>query len=203
VAPLECPLAELVFNQSNTPRLSLAHGTASIARNEAWFFYPSRESTICDRYVVVDLASGWWAPGRLQRTASCDGGAWSVPLFADPAGLVQAHETGWLADGQPRHGDIWIETAELSAARGARSMTVRAIVPDYEGEADMVALRFFLTEQPRGPERQLGPFVMPVDRDWVEVRFTAMQVRARIEALADGPWALGVVGLDAIPGAGR
>ena len=80
---------------------------------------------------------------------------------------------------------------------------VRQIRPDFTGPANRVGFRFFLWEEPDGPQWDTGSYPVINASGLVDARFSARGLRMRIEALEDGPWALGRTRLDIRKGGSR
>ena len=49
---------------------------------EIWWFYPSNDSTECNRYVAYDFMEGHWLVGDLERTAGVSRGIFAYPILA-------------------------------------------------------------------------------------------------------------------------
>jgi len=80
---------------------------------------------------------------------------------------------------------------------------VRQVIPDFVGPANRVGYRFFLWEQPDGPQWDTGSYPVLDDSGLVDARFSCRGLRMRIEALADGPFAIGRTRFETRPGGSR
>jgi hypothetical protein len=68
VETLPCTLRQFVYNDINYDQLSQVTAGANEGYNEIWWFYPSANSTINDRYVVYNYLERIWYYGNLNRT---------------------------------------------------------------------------------------------------------------------------------------
>jgi len=68
VETLPCTLRQLVYNDINYDQLSQVAAGANEGYNEIWWFYPSANSTINDRYVIYNYLERIWYYGNLNRT---------------------------------------------------------------------------------------------------------------------------------------
>jgi hypothetical protein len=143
----------------------------------------------------------------MSRTAGDVTSAMIRPILGvandDGTGALLLHEFGWTANGVSRAGQIYAETGAIDIDNGDRRFHVKQIEQDFAGDAQQVAYRFFCRERAAGPEVQAGPYPIVRFDGQVDCRFSARRVRMRIEAVADGPWALGVTRLDVVPAGSR
>ena len=68
VETLPCTLRQFVYNDINYDQLSQVTAGSNEGYNEIWWFYPSANSTINDRYVVYNYLERIWYYGNLNRT---------------------------------------------------------------------------------------------------------------------------------------
>jgi hypothetical protein len=203
IEPLAAPVSDMVFSDINTQTSPYAFAVLFDPWQELWIFYPSASSATPDRYVILHLGENVWSIGRLARSAGASGGVWGYPLLADNDLHVQQHEQGWLADGQPRGSQIYAETSDLQLGNGEQLINCRALVPDVAEELERVNFHFTLQQAPARAERVRGPFNAAAGQDKIGLKLQARSLRLRVEAAADGPWALGRLRLDTAPGPRR
>jgi hypothetical protein len=145
--------------------------------------------------------------GEEQRTAADWFGAMLRPIMGyaedDGTGSLRMHEFGWTDNGVSRVGEIYAETASLDVGEGDKRFHVVQIEHDFEGDPQQLAYRFFVCDRAMGEERESGPYLIQRDDGLVDTRFSGRRVRMRIEAVQDGPWALGKTRLDLRPGGRR
>ena len=68
VETLPCTLRQFVYNDINYDQLAQVAAGANEGYNEIWWFYPSRDSTINNRYVIYNYLERIWYYGNLNRT---------------------------------------------------------------------------------------------------------------------------------------
>jgi hypothetical protein len=113
------------------------------------------------------------------------------------------HEFGWLENGTTRAGQLYAETAAVTVGDGDNRFHVTQIEHNFEGDPQILAYRFFVSDRANGPERMAGPYLVSRSDGLVDCRFSGRHMRMRVEAVADGPWALGKARLDIKPGGAR
>ena len=99
VQPLDCDIADFIFQDINTSQISKVTAFHNSAFSEVWFFYPSGAASENDRYVTWNYARNIWAMGMLSRLSAMDRGVFEHPLMMDAAGVLQEHEVGFNYDG--------------------------------------------------------------------------------------------------------
>ena len=92
---LPCSLRQYVFSDLNKQQADqICTGTIE-QYNEVWWFYPSANSTVIDRYVVYNYLEQTWYYGTMGRTAWIDAGAGSdYPVAATYLNNLVQHEVG-------------------------------------------------------------------------------------------------------------
>lgn len=131
VQPLKCDVLRYIYDDINSDQFQQVFA-ASVSRfNEMWWFYPSKNSTVPDKYVIYNYVDGTWSIGNLTRYAWVDSGLLGAPIGAGDDRLV-LHEVGtddeYTDDPQPIH--AYIETSEFDIDDGDRFAFVRRIIPD-------------------------------------------------------------------------
>jgi hypothetical protein len=203
VRPLPCDVANFLFagidEFSGLPRV---HAAVNGLFPEAWFFYPSKGQTECDRYVIWNWQENWWSVGALARSAMLGASVAPYPVMAGTDGHIFEHEKGWTAAGMTRVGQVWAETANIAIAGGDRRVEVQQVQFDSGHGFGATRLLAFAKDMPDGAEHAEGPF-LPGPDGWTDCRFSGRDIRLRVEAARDEDWSLGELRLDAQPGAGR
>jgi len=194
VSPLASEVGDWLFSLMNRDMVGRVFGVPNAAFTEQWFYFPDGGSQECNRYVGVNYgdANTPWIIGQQSRTAGDVRGTMLRPVMCDLAGHVVLHEYGWLDDGASRVGQIYVETGDFTLTEGADNrLHVLQIEQDFVGPENAVGYRFLGWEEMNGPEFDTGIFPISNDSGLTDVRFSARGCRMRIEALADGPFALG------------
>lgn len=82
VETLPCSLRNYVFNDINRNQLDQVVSGTNEGYNEVWWFYPSANSAVNDRYVVYNYLEKVWYYGTINRSAWLDSPLRSGPLGA-------------------------------------------------------------------------------------------------------------------------
>jgi hypothetical protein len=128
---LRCDLRQYVFQSFNFEQRDQVFCGSNEAFNEVWWWYPSENSTVPDRYVVYNYEENIWYYGNLTRTAWLDSAASGRPVGAVDNRLV-IHETG-VDDGT--NGTLvpipaYINSAEFDIQEGDKFGFVWRVLPD-------------------------------------------------------------------------
>jgi hypothetical protein len=175
------------MNRDQSSKISC---TVNSSWNEIWWFYPSKNSSECDRYVAYDFAENIWMTGTMDRTAGIDRGVFRFPMFIASDGTLYEHEIGY---------NYGSETGPIAIGVGENIMNVVELIPDEKTQGDVNA-KFKTRFYPNAEEREYGPFTMS---NPTSVRFQGRQVRMRVEGVEDADWRVGVMRLDARQGGRR
>ena len=198
VSVLPCDVHDLVFGDFNTSQQSKVWGMVNGAHQEVWWFYPSGNSTECDKYVAFDLMERHWLVGDLARTSGVSRGVFIYPIMAqrltDSADLMD-HEVGHNYDGST----VYAETGPMSMGVGDQIAKVSNVIPDEKTQGD-VQMTFKTRFYPNGTESSHGPFD-PTNP--TSVRFSGRQVRMRVEQDQAVDWRVGIMRLNTVPGGTR
>jgi hypothetical protein len=206
VTPLPSDVSDWMFSLLNRDYIGKVFAAPNPTFSELWWFYPSEAAMECNRYVGLNYGdtSGSWIIGQQDRTAADTRGSMLRPVLAGNDGKLYLHEFGWTDDGTTRVGQIYIETADfMLSSETNRRFHVRQIKPDFVGPAHRAGYRFFIWEKPDGPQWDTGSYPVIDNSGLVDARFSCMGLRMRIEALSDGPFAVGRTRLDSRPGGSR
>ena len=82
VETLPCSLRQYVFTDLNMNQLDQVVSGSNEGFNEVWWFYPSRNSQVNDRYVIFNHLERIWYYGTLNRTAWLDSPLREYPMGA-------------------------------------------------------------------------------------------------------------------------
>lgn len=209
VVPVACDVQDWLFSMLNRDLVGRVFAYGNPEFREHWFHWPDEGSAReCNRYVAVNWADPDhpWIIGILDCTAGDNTGAMIRPICGMPmgdGGMLRMHEFGWTDNGVSRAGIIYAETGNLDLGNGDQRFNVTQIEHDFAGSTQQLAFRFFCRERAGGEERQAGPYPILRTDGLVDARFSARRARLRIEAVADGPWALGVTRLNVVGGGKR
>ena len=143
VDTLPCSLRQYVFDDINAEQFAQVYAGTNEKYNEVWWFYPSKDSNINDRYVIYNYLEKLWYYGQLSRTAWLDSHiignpVAAVPNITDiyaPYGLTVQHEVG-TDDGsvnpiQPI--TAYIESSDFDLGDGGYQFSfVKRVIPDVD-----------------------------------------------------------------------
>jgi len=206
VTPMASDINDWMFSLLNRDMIGRVFSAPNPTFTELWWYWPDEGAQECTRYVAQNYGRSDlpWMIGRQSRTAADTRGSMLRPVMAGADGKLYLHEYGWLDDGASRVGQIYLETADVMLDQEANTrFHVRQIVPDFVGPANRVGFRFFLWEQPDGPQWDTGVFPVIDASGLTDARFSCRGLRMRIEALQDGPFAIGRTRLSTRKGGSR
>lgn len=132
VTPLACDLRQYVFQDFNYGQQSQVFAGTLESYSEIWWFYPSTNSTVPDKYVCYNYRENLWMAGNLVRYAWIDRGVtYAYPLATTEDALVQ-HEFGLddNATGTPAPIHSYIESCEFDLDDGDKFVFIRRMLPD-------------------------------------------------------------------------
>ena len=157
VSPLKCPVAAYVYDDFNFDQKAKCYSAVNSAFSEVSWFYPSKESFECDRYVTFNYDEDIWYYGKYDMTAMDNTmsstmyknrTAWrDAVVFNQPMSVLLANYTLSTANSPVRvqsyvyaHDSItrspspypYIETGDLTIADGDRMSLYTEIIPDVE-----------------------------------------------------------------------
>jgi hypothetical protein len=195
VQEIPCSVADHVFSNLNYDQASKVQAVVNSQWNEVWWLYQSQDASECDKYVAYDYVENIWTTGEIDRTAGVDRGVFRRPFMVKSDGIVYEHEVGFNYDGAVP----FAETGPIAIGTGDRLMKVTSVIPDEKTQGD-VDLKFKVRNYPNDTETEKGPFNTS---NPTSVRFQGRQVRMRVEGVQAADWRVGIMRLDARPGAKR
>ena len=131
VQTMRCDLRQYIFQDINLQQTDQIFAGTVEAFNEVWWFYPTADSTMPNRYVVYNYAEDIWYYGQLERTAWLDSKIIAHPLAAYQNRLVE-HEIG-VDDGSdnvPVPLPAFINSAEFDIEDGQNFGFIWRLLPD-------------------------------------------------------------------------
>jgi hypothetical protein len=132
VQTLPCDLRRHIFNDFNQGQAQQVFAGTNEGFNEVWWFYPSANSTVNDRYVVYNYLEKIWYYGTIGRTAWLDSGLLDFPIAATYSNNLVEHENG-VDDNQtgtPTAINAYIESAEFDLEDGQNFGFIWRMLPD-------------------------------------------------------------------------
>lgn len=158
---------------------------------EIWWFYPdSRDGIENSRYAILNVETGVWSGGSMDRTAWAESAVFGHPVAVSSGGRLYLHEIGETADG----GAIgsFAETGLIDLEDGEFFLYINGCMPDFEDQLGGMQLTIYTRETARGEETTYGPYTLSktAERIWFEAcgRF----VRFRLESVGSPEfWRMG------------
>ncbi|HEY4031999.1 MAG TPA: hypothetical protein VGM25_16755 [Caulobacteraceae bacterium] len=198
VRPLDCDVLDHLSDMTSSRR-SKVTAVHLATLGEIWWFYPSGESTECDRYVAWAYRESQragrniWTIGALARTCGAAEGVMDTPLMVDPSGGLYEHETGLAYDGAAP----FVESGPVEIGDGEFMAELQRIIPDELQDGNLTATLYGRL-WPDGAEFSSGPFALASPTDLL---FQAREIRVRFTG---GPvpadWRVGAMRLELIQG---
>jgi hypothetical protein len=147
VETLPCTLRNYIFQDINLNQVDQIIAGTNEGWNEIWWFYPSANSQINDRYVIYNYLEKIWYYGNIQRTAWLDS-----PLRPYPQAVggyfLYNHEEGTNDDTSPM--TAFIQTNDADIQDGDQLMLIKRIIPDVDFSGSTAATpRVMMTMRPR------------------------------------------------------
>lgn len=195
---LDCDVTDYVFGDFSSANASKVWAFANPQFGEVTWFYPSGQSSSCDRYVTFNYQEGHWSFGELARSIGVTkraGATVPVPVMVGSDGTIYDHETGNVRTGSTAS----LESGPIELGDGDQVMRVQQIVPDDETLGN-VDLYLITSMYPDEAEVEHGPYTAENN---TSVRVTARQVRLKVVEADETDWRVGVIRLGVIPGGRR
>jgi hypothetical protein len=123
VQTLPCTVRQFVFDNINTDQMYQVVAGGNEQYSEVWWYYPSLNSTVNDRYVVFNYLDNAWYYGTLNRTAWLDSpirnkpmGAFSIKASYLSAAITSSDTSINLLDASsyPYSGVIQIDSEQIA-----------------------------------------------------------------------------------------
>lgn len=203
VQPLDCEVADAVFDDINPDQASKATAVLLGGPGEVWWFYPSGGSLENDSYVAWSyresrrLGRNIWTMGQLTRLAGAGKSVGRTsPLMTDDKGYLYEHETG--LDFQMGGATLmpFLETGPIELGQGDGLTEIQRIVPDERNAGDV---RVSLTGRmwPNSGDVALGTYSLASPTDLL---VQAREIRVRYTATRKADFRIGGFRLDVIQG---
>ena len=129
VDTLPCTLRDFVFNDINFDALAYVYAGTVESQSEIWWFYPSKNSSTNDSYIVYNYKDGIWFYGSLNRSAWLDSNLRQFPQAVGD-NFVYNHEVGNDADGSAM--TAFITSSDFDIGDGDKFTLVKRIIPDVD-----------------------------------------------------------------------
>jgi len=132
VQRIPCSVRSYVFDDFNQRQGGKVVAGLNSAFSEVWWFYPSANSLVNDRYVVFNYAENIWYIGTLMRAGWVDRGVYERPIAAGLDGYLYEHESGFN-DGSSVPAvpiESYIQSSPIDIGDGEQFSLIRRVFPD-------------------------------------------------------------------------
>lgn len=218
VQTLPCDVRRYVFSNFNQLQAQQVSCGTNEGFNEVWWFYPSANSTVNDRYVVFNYLEKVWYYGTMGRTAWLDSGLRQYPVAATYSNNLVNHEQGLddVQDSVPVALNAYISSSEFDIDDGDHFAFVWRMLPDItfenstgEGGTPQVTMTLYgLYNSGSGSISDAGQAVLKGSSYVITEEFTGQiytrirgrQMILKVESNQIGTtWQLGAMRLDLRP----
>lgn len=129
---LRCDLRQYIFNDFNFEQAYQVYAGTNEAYNEVWWFYPSADSMVNNRYAVYNYAEDIWYYGTMGRTAWLDSGIRDFPMGATYDNTLVYHENGVddNTTGTPVAINSYIQSSQFDIDDGHNFGFIWRMIPD-------------------------------------------------------------------------
>jgi len=197
VTPVASSLDDMLFDRTDPNSINFfqkekVYAGVNPEFSEIVWFYPSRDSLECNRYVIYNYLEGTWYDGNLDRTTWTSNSLFDLPLATDASGVLYEHEFGQNADGLPLR--AFITTGVFDNSDGNQLIFVDKFIPDFNDQVGDLTVTFTGKKYPMRNETILkGPFTITPSTDRIDFRIRARQLQFTIESNEiDGHFDFGV-----------
>jgi hypothetical protein len=208
VQRIPCTVRSYVFNDFNRRQGGKVVAGLNSAFSEVWWFYPSANSLVNDRYVVYNYAEDLWYIGTLMRAGWIDRGVYENPIAAGLDGYLYEHESGFN-DGStspPSPIESYIQSSPIDIGDGEQFSLIRRVFPDIvfknssnpSPEADVtINVR---NQSAASYFRSTTATFVDNDRQQLDFRLRGRQMSLKVSAdQIDSTWRLGSPRVDLKP----
>ena len=132
VQKLPCAVKDYVFSDFNLEQKEKVFASSNTSFSEIWWFYPSADSSVNNKYVVYNYEQNLWYYGTMSRTAWIDRGVGDRPIAASIDNYLYTHEIG-SDDGSTVPASpvaAYIESSQIDLGEGDNFSFVRRLIPD-------------------------------------------------------------------------
>jgi len=199
-----CTVRDYVFNDFNTIQYEKVVSGANSKFGEVWWFYPSADSDINNRYVVFNYLENIWYYGSLTRTAWLDQGTYDFPVAAATDNYLYFQENGFN-DGSVNPSAAltsFITSSPLTIGDGENFTFVSRLLPDvtFRNSSESTPTLKITT---RVRNKSEGAFVketlseINADTEIVDLRLRGRQMSIDVRSTEAGTtWRLGTLRYD-------
>jgi hypothetical protein len=157
VQPMTCPVWDYYNDNVDTTQLPTIFAALNTEYHEVSWFFPLVGGGF--GYVKWNWLDNVWDYGTLIRTAWMDASPAGNAMGVDAGGLIQQHELGNDADGQPI--EAYAHTGYFDVDDGAEYVFCDMLIPDFvASDGATVNLTVFRQDYPEAVPGVDGPYAM-------------------------------------------
>jgi hypothetical protein len=134
VQRLPCSVRDYVFSDLNTFQREKIVSGNNTEHAEVWWFYPSKNSSVLNRYVIYNYEENTWYYGNFGRTAWIDRGIFEFPIAANDDGFLYFQEVGF-DDGTFNPAapiEAFVQSSPMDIGDGEQFVYVSRLLPDVQ-----------------------------------------------------------------------
>lgn len=195
VRKLPSDVQDFVFTNLNQGQKEKVYAFTNSVNSEAWWLYPSGNSTENDSYVAYDWIGNTWTIGSLNRVCGADRGAYGYPMMVGVDGYLYDHEFGYNYHGTAPYA----ESGPFQLGQGDEILHARKLIPDEKTSADCSVV-FKTRYYPNGAESTTATYTLGEQTD---VRFNGRQASIRVSGARTTDWRWGIPRLEVVSGGAR
>lgn len=206
VQRIPCTVRDYVFDDFNDGQRAKVFAAANTAFSEVWWFYPSANSNVVDKYVVYNYENNTWYYGNMARTSWIERGVYDRPVAASTDGYLYEHEVG-SDDGStnpPSAIASYIESSPTDIGDGEQFMFVRRMIPDVSfvdssSATPSVDITTTSRNYTSASALKAETFTITDSTDLVHMRLRGRQLTYKVESEDIGvKWRLGTLRYDIV-----
>lgn len=193
LSAVPCPVWDFYALNVNSSVEAAVCGGHNSYSSEVWWFFPSGESRVPDRYMIWNYREDLWSVGYFGRSAWIDSGAFRHPIALTAEGTVLQHETFSLGRAFGiGSAEPYLLSAPMDVAGGADSVTITRLIPDEAADCSSLLKYTIIGRQaPGAQDVPFGPYSMVNGK--IDTRATARQFKLRIVGPTDSDFGVGTV----------
>jgi len=181
---LLCTVKDVIFDVTNEQGLNFEQKDMVFAGlnqeyNEIIWFYPAKNSTKCNRYVIYNYLEDSWYDGTMERSVWESVNIFSKPLAISNEGVLYTHEQGFDDDSNPI--DSWIESGMFDIDKGDEIMFVDKFVPDFNQQGNLT-VTFTTQKYPQSQEVFPKTYVIAPNGGKVSMRARGRQAKIKLQS---------------------
>ncbi len=181
---LICTMRDVIFNSNDEDGLNQSQKDMVFAGtnqefNEIIWFYPTRDSTECNRYVIYNYLEDTWYDGSMDRSVWEEANIFDKPLSISNEGVLYAHEQGYDDDGAPMYS--WIESGMFDVNKGDEIMFLDKFIPDFN-QVGNLTLTLSTRKYPQSQEIFPKTYTLSPTSGKISVRARGRQTSLKVES---------------------